>query len=709
MRHTLWKQLMAMIVCALLLVGSIGISAVADGEPELWVGGVKVTEANASDILGNGNVSFDFDTNTLTFAVQKPTLSGLHNGALIDSDMETLTIVTAAKGLTINNNSATKGINMSAGALTVNGKLSITLGNSSAEAGVYAEKGLTVNGSMDVDLYEIENACGVISPDGPVTVTGNFEAYAESGISCAGGDVTVGGYFSILSNSWADNSYGIYVTNGYGVNVGDLYQDIGSVHGVVYAEGDVLVRGAVSIQNTMPIGGEGIRSVNGKVECQSTVTIAGDDSKVDVFIYAGGEEGIVLGGNTTFAGRAVAITTAFTAPNGPITVNGNLTMTAGGKTMILAKDDITINGNATLKNNLSETTVNPYNGKAMSSTAGSINVTGNLKSNSSDSGVYAYNDVNVGGDLTTGVGLLAVRDYIVKAENGALTVGRKLTTTGVAQNVAYGKTGVTVGEVAVNEVFRDGMDPTGCYVLNAPDGSVTVEGTVNITTDPAYGYEGTIAGAEFGVAAGDKINIAAKWDVTASSVALQAANGIVKPANFGVTAPEGGRIVQLADGATVTEADGTTVAAHAVIDEVEAITITLDPCNDGESEAITMEIPVGGTIDEFPTVTYTGHKFIGWFTEAAANAFAAGIGEEITTETVFSEDTTIFAHWYMPGDINGDGQVNNKDLTRLQRYLGGENVQVVTAAVDVNGDGKINNKDLTRLQRYISFKDVEIF
>ncbi|MBR3474643.1 MAG: InlB B-repeat-containing protein [Oscillospiraceae bacterium] len=64
---------------------------------------------------------------------------------------------------------------------------------------------------------------------------------------------------------------------------------------------------------------------------------------------------------------------------------------------------------------------------------------------------------------------------------------------------------------------------------------------------------------------------------------------------------------------------------------------------------------------------------------------------------------------YIPGDINGDGIVSNKDLTRLQRYLRGQNLEVVEAALDVNGDGKISNKDATRLQRYLKHGDVEIY
>ena len=63
---------------------------------------------------------------------------------------------------------------------------------------------------------------------------------------------------------------------------------------------------------------------------------------------------------------------------------------------------------------------------------------------------------------------------------------------------------------------------------------------------------------------------------------------------------------------------------------------------------------------------------------------------------------------YIPGDINGDGVVNNKDLTRLMKYLAGEDVTVVQAALDVNGDKAVNNKDLTRLMKYLAGEIVNV-
>ncbi len=63
---------------------------------------------------------------------------------------------------------------------------------------------------------------------------------------------------------------------------------------------------------------------------------------------------------------------------------------------------------------------------------------------------------------------------------------------------------------------------------------------------------------------------------------------------------------------------------------------------------------------------------------------------------------------YIPGDINGDGTVNNKDLTRLFQYQSGWDVEVNESALDTNGDGAVNNKDLTRLFQYLSGWEVEL-
>lgn len=64
---------------------------------------------------------------------------------------------------------------------------------------------------------------------------------------------------------------------------------------------------------------------------------------------------------------------------------------------------------------------------------------------------------------------------------------------------------------------------------------------------------------------------------------------------------------------------------------------------------------------------------------------------------------------YIPGDVNGDERVNNRDAARLMQYLAGWDVEVVDLALDINGDGKINNRDAARLMQSLAGWDVEIY
>ena len=43
------------------------------------------------------------------------------------------------------------------------------------------------------------------------------------------------------------------------------------------------------------------------------------------------------------------------------------------------------------------------------------------------------------------------------------------------------------------------------------------------------------------------------------------------------------------------------------------------------------------------------------------------------------------------------------------KFIAEEAVEVNEAALDVNGDGNVNSKDLTRLMKFLAEEDVEIF
>lgn len=64
---------------------------------------------------------------------------------------------------------------------------------------------------------------------------------------------------------------------------------------------------------------------------------------------------------------------------------------------------------------------------------------------------------------------------------------------------------------------------------------------------------------------------------------------------------------------------------------------------------------------------------------------------------------------YIAGDINGDGEVDNKDVITLFRFLSGANsLHINSFVVDTNGDGEDDNKDVVWLFRYCSGEDITL-
>ena len=57
---------------------------------------------------------------------------------------------------------------------------------------------------------------------------------------------------------------------------------------------------------------------------------------------------------------------------------------------------------------------------------------------------------------------------------------------------------------------------------------------------------------------------------------------------------------------------------------------------------------------------------------------------------------------YISGDLNDDGEIDNKDLSEMMRYLNAWGNEINEGAADVNRDGSINNKDYSVLQRYLN-------
>ena len=79
-------------------------------------------------------------------------------------------------------------------------------------------------------------------------------------------------------------------------------------------------------------------------------------------------------------------------------------------------------------------------------------------------------------------------------------------------------------------------------------------------------------------------------------------------------------------------------------------------------------------------------------------------GEEIMTIGAISGKVVVTK----AGDINGDGKINSKDVTRLRKIVLGAEKDVLGAA-NINGDAKVNSKDVTRLRKCVLGVTSEVY
>ena len=78
------------------------------------------------------------------------------------------------------------------------------------------------------------------------------------------------------------------------------------------------------------------------------------------------------------------------------------------------------------------------------------------------------------------------------------------------------------------------------------------------------------------------------------------------------------------------------IYAHWQEQTAQEYTVTFDA--NGGSVSTTSTTTKDGKLESLPTPTYDGYDFLGWYTEETG-------GEKVTTDTVFTENSIIYAHW----------------------------------------------------------------
>lgn len=339
----------------------------------------------------------------------------------------------------------------------------------------------------------------------------------------------------------------------------------------------------------------------------------------------------------------------------------------GGATIELVGDNTITNANS---NTCEESSYGIYvEGNLTIGGSGTLTVTGGMSVFSD--GIYVssyYNgESRVGGRLTITGGTVTARGSeaadnsfgIRTGYNFSLTIsGGTLTATSDTANYSYGiytKGGVTIsgGHVIAQTLAKTASFASA--LSSKPDLSkyagyqwcIIPNGKFTSSTDTAYTYNASHTYVEFAKGSAVTTYIVS-FNANGGSGSMDAVTGVsgsyTLPAN-GFTAPYGKQFKGWAVSAggtvitntSITVTENTTLYAVWEDIPVTTYTVTFD-ANGGSVTPAGAETGEDGKPESLPTPTREGYTFDGWFT-------AADGGEKVTTDTVFEQNTTIYAHW----------------------------------------------------------------
>ncbi len=372
------KRIISLILVVMILAGVSVISTSAVTSYNLWVGGVTVTSLNAKDVLGDGKVKFDANTNTLYLN------NAQIKGVVLAQDYLSAGIYAANMDLTVaftGNNRITDvgGCEWSMGIGVDGGDLTLQQNKSGASLSVYSAYAdgysvglyacvnfddLTTGGDLfaksgavtvgyNGDKLTTGHGMGVcafnvdIRNDSEFNVTGapSSEGYSYGINGCGKVEVSSSGTVLRAKGSEAVESHGIYVIsmweedeNGNTVNIGDgdLSVDTGAK---VIAEGGKAELFSAGV------------NTQGNVTCSdnaSSLTATGGDTKYTESEYYTEvypcSYGITSYGNVKFAGGIVNATAGYGYDSCAINALSEYEYDEVNDIYIPLKGDVTISG-----------------------------------------------------------------------------------------------------------------------------------------------------------------------------------------------------------------------------------------------------------------------------------------------------------------------------------------------------------------------------
>lgn len=351
-------------------------------------------------------------------------------------------------------------------------------------------------------------------------------------------------------------------------------------------------------------------------DCSTGGVLTGGSGSNGGGVYVGGGgtftmTGGSIAGNTANAGGGVYVDEGgtFTMEDGSI--NNNQATSGGGGGVMVNKGSFTLSGGSITGNTTNSDTFGYGGGVCLYGTfylSGDSIIQNNTKAGATDNLYLGWNTIKITGPL---------------GENARIGV----TAEGVPRSFISGWSDNMAGENPADYFSSDsdalgiGLNTAGDAVLGSQCTTITlnpnggtlpeyslVEGAaLPIPTKTGYTFAGWYENQELtGVPVADiptnnteNLNFYAKWTANTYTVIFDANGGSVDP---------------------------------------------------------TSAVTVAGKLTSLPTPTYDGYNFLGWYTQKDG-------GDKVTTDTVFTMDSTIYAHWQ---NIPVTGLELNKNSLTLQ-------------------------------------------
>lgn len=444
------KKLFGILLSAVLILTAIPMYAFAlpsTGREEdyIYVNAVKVTQENASDVLSNGTVSYDEETNTLT----------LNNANL-----------TVSKTL---GSSDSSHIIVTDGSLNINlvGKSTITTAGTTRTTGIYTDGDLSVSGSGELEIIMCasgsytENSYGIITehltvskakltvkPDASLDVTENFVKLSMGIAAYNGMEVKDGAVIESIGTKVkpgsSHESTGIYVNRGDFVIKNATVTATGGEAGNLSDSGEIITEEANTFSYGVCCYNGSIKvTENGKLDATGSKVIGNYAYSIGVAITDGNLE---VNNGTVYAESS--------------DVKSDLSSTSNA--IDIEFGDFTVDGYSSVvyaKTGKSESAKNAYNA-AVDVLAGDINIKAGY--------VEAVAGESIGGEKVRNYALRSLCDYY-------------------SEECVDGKINITCDEIKVDEKNISRNFLATKVVLKAPDGkAVYAENEITVSDNLTF-------------------------------------------------------------------------------------------------------------------------------------------------------------------------------------------------------------------------------